>query len=178
MNDFDNRRLDQGQYFVGTKNEIHEEYDLKDPNQRPGGIRVALSLFLPVLIFGGAAAYFIVTEASIFIPVILVFVGVSVGMIATMNAVIYNKEHGVGNTDPSELQSAYEIRSLMIIIVCCITYIPFLCYIVSLIFAKKYPNCGFYQKGEMNAQVFTLIWSLISLFAVGLLGFLYFAGIL
>lgn len=178
MGDMERRRLDESQYFVGTKTEIHEEYDLKDKAQRPAGIRVILSLVLPLVIFCGPAAYFITNEESIVIPVVLIFLGVFSAMIGAMNAVIYNKKHGVGNVDPAEIQSAYEIRAMMILIAACVTYIPFLCYIIALIFAKKYPDSSFFKKGGMNAQGFTLIWSLISLFNAVMLAVLYFTGVI
>lgn len=157
--------------FKGETTEVHETYDLNNPEERVKGYRALIAFFLPIMIFVLPAVYFIVFKGSVFIPVVLIIVGVCLSMILTASALIYNEEHSYGEPNYEKIEELKVTRSVMIIIFLSATYIPFLNFIVSLIFAKKHPNSSMYGKG-FNVQIFSFIWSLISLAALILVGFL------
>jgi len=162
-------------YFNGESDGVSETYDLRDPNERKGGIRVIISMFVPLILLGGAGAWFLIAKSALVPSIILFFIAVMSAMIGTCLAVVKNKEEAIGDGSDEEIMKIRGVLSIVIIIACCMTYIPFLPYIFAKIFAKKYPDISFYGPG-MNAQKFTMVWSLMSLFTVGLIGFLYYVG--
>lgn len=152
------------------------EYDMRDPVQRKAGLKALFAMIIPLVVFGSIGTYFIRTEIT-YAAVISIFLGVFISAYACITVIIRNKEvDNVGDCDSQDVYNFRVVRAVFVTIMLCATFIPFLSYIYSRICAKKFPECEMYQPGGMNIQIFTLIWSFISIFGIGLVILLWAVG--